>query len=237
MVPDHSPDRSLFRVCSDSATGDSGRHPLQGQNLVIQNKEIEMTDEDDIAGTIEVSKKLSRARTKGELGEILSEVVARYTLHDLQVIGGRLHTELIRLPRSYREQVGPYLSDQILGGYHRLMTYHRSGKFKTMSESIPDLETFRAFCEIIPTGCTEWDDTVSRMPIPYTIRHRLFYYLIAAFTMFILEEPGHPVGMPFPGGFRVEDKDGVFYCLIRDKEKEVPYSLCNFCPAVQSENE
>jgi len=195
-----------------------------------------MTGEEDIALTIEVSKNLSRAGTKAELGDILGREIARYTLHDLQVIGGRLHTELIRLPRSYREQVGPYLSDQILGGYHRLMTYHRSGRFKTMSESIPDLETFKAFCEIIPTGCTEWDDTASRMPIPYTIRHRLFYYLIGAFTMFILEEPGHPVGMPFPGGFRVEDKDGVIYCLIRDKEKEVPYSLCNFCPAVQSED-
>ncbi|HWQ63633.1 MAG TPA: DUF2115 domain-containing protein [Methanospirillum sp.] len=196
-----------------------------------------MDEDKDTAVTVEISEHLSRARTKRELGEILSIEITRYTLQDLQVIGGRLHTELIRLPRSYREQVGPYLTDQILGGYHRLLTYQRSGRFKTMSESIQDPETFNAFCKIIPIGCTQWDDTASRMPIPYTIKHRLFYYLIAAFTMFILEEPGHPVGMPFPGGFKVEDRDGVIYCLIRDKEKEVPHSLCNFCPAVQSEND
>ncbi|MDD1728718.1 MAG: DUF2115 domain-containing protein, partial [Methanospirillum sp.] len=132
---------------------------------------------------------------------------------------------------------GPYLTDQILGGYHRLMTCHRSGRFQTMTEPIRDQVTFRQFCGIIPAGCTEWDDTSSRLPIPYTIRHRLFYYLIAAFTMFILEHPGHPVGTPFPGGFRVEDRRGTYYCLIRDKEKEVPHSLCNFCPALQSEDE
>jgi len=55
--------------------------------------------------------------------------------------------------------------------------------------------------------------------------------------MFILEEPGHPVGMPFSGGLNVENRDGVFYCLITGKEKEVSHSLCNFCPAVQSEND
>jgi len=194
-------------------------------------------DDEYMAVIVEISQTLSGARTKKDLGEILSREMARYSLQDLQVIGGRLHTELIRLPRSYREQVGPYLTDQILGGYHRLIMYHRSGRFNTMTEPISNLETFTGFCEIIPNGCTEWDDTISRMPITYTLKHRLFYYLISAFTMFILEEPGHPVGMPFPGGYKVEDKNGVFYCLIRDKEKEVPYSICNFCPAVQSEDE
>lgn len=183
-----------------------------------------------------VAQSLITARTKGELGQILARELAGYTLHDLQVVGGRIHTELVRLPRSYRDQLRPYLIDQILGGYHRFMTMHRSGQFQAMTEPIADPETFSRFCGIIPSGCTEWDDTMSRMPIRYTIRHRLFYYLISAFTMFILEQPGHPVGTPFPGGFRVEDKKGKFYCLIRDHEKEVPYSLCNYCPALQSDD-
>ena len=53
--------------------------------------------------------------------------------------------------------------------------------------------------------------------------------------MFVLDEPGHPVGMPFPGGFRVEKRGRDYYCLIRDKEKEILYSICNFCPARQTE--
>jgi uncharacterized protein (UPF0305 family) len=26
-----------------------------------------------------------------------------------------------------------------------------------------------------------------------------------------------------------------YYCLIRDKEKDVFYSICNFCPATQAD--
>jgi uncharacterized protein (UPF0305 family) len=180
---------------------------------------------------------LSIAITKQELINILIKEISIYTLADLQVIGGRLHTEIVRLPRSYRDKVGPFLTDQVLGGYHRLMTIYRSGRLNEIKGSISELETFRKYCEIIPDGCSQWNDASLRMPVPYTVKHRLFYYLIGAFTMFILEQPGHPVGTPFPGGFKVEERNGTYYCLIRDKEKEVPYSLCNFCPAVQSDIE
>lgn len=194
------------------------------------------TSEDE-AAVRRIASVLSTAKTKGELGQILGEPITGYNMQDLQVLGGRLHTELIRLPRPYRDKLTPYLTEQIFGGHHKFLTMHRSGRFKTMTDPITDPETFIRFCEIIPYGCSQWDDAESRMPVPYTLRHRLFYYLISAFTMFVLDQPGHPVGMPFPGGFRVEKKNGVVYCLIRDHEKEVPYSLCNFCPALQTDED
>lgn len=182
----------------------------------------------------QVVSAISTAKTRGELGEILAREVSRYTLHDLQVIGGRLHTEMVRLPRPYQTQLSPYLTEQIFGGHHLLLSMHRSGRFSIMTDPITDEPTFTRFCAIIPEGCTQWDETVSRLPVRYTTRHRLFYYLIAAFAMFVLERPGHPVGTPFPGGYKVEERNGSYYCLIRDHEKEVPYSLCNYCPALQT---
>ncbi|PKL58780.1 MAG: hypothetical protein CVV33_10280 [Methanomicrobiales archaeon HGW-Methanomicrobiales-4] len=180
---------------------------------------------------------LSSAKTKGELGRVLAGEVGRYTLHDLQIIGGRLHAELIRLPQPYRSRISPYLTEQIFGGHHQLISMHRADRFSTMTDPITDEHMFNGFCEIIPIGCTQWDDADSRLPVRYTTRHRLFYYLIAAFMMFVLERPGHPVGTPFPGGYNVEERNGSFYCLIRDHEKEVPFSICNFCPALQSSEE
>jgi uncharacterized protein (UPF0305 family) len=88
---------------------------------------------------------------------------------------------------------------------------------------------------MIPAGCFVRDETGERNPYFQNPKNRLFYYLIASFTMFVLDEPGHPVGMPFPGGFTVEQHGRDYYCLIRDKEKEVFWSICNFCPARQSE--
>jgi uncharacterized protein (UPF0305 family) len=88
---------------------------------------------------------------------------------------------------------------------------------------------------MLPDGCFSWNDSSERNPYFRNPKNRLFYYLMAAFTMFVLDEPGHPVGMPFPGGFFVEQRGLEYYCLIRDKEKEVFYSICNFCPAHQIE--
>ncbi|RQD84155.1 MAG: DUF2115 domain-containing protein [Methanocalculus sp. MSAO_Arc2] len=62
---------------------------------------------------------------------------------------------------------------------------------------------------------------------------RLLYYLLSCFVIFVLGEPGHPIGTPFPGGFKVELKRGVICCPVREKEDEVPYALCRFCPAEQ----
>lgn len=78
----------------------------------------------------------------------------------------------------------------------------------------------------------------SRSPHTTEIAHmspmgRLLYYLLSCFVIFVLSEPGHPIGTPFPGGFRVELKRGVICCPVREKEDEVPYALCRFCPAEQ----
>ena len=182
-----------------------------------------------------VARRLATATTKGNLLRMLAEEAGRYTLADLQVIGGRLFMEVAVLPEPYRSRVRPFFHEQILGAHHRLLLMYRSGAFRQAGEPIRDRETFEKFCAMIPEGCFTWDEHSEKTPFHYAPRHRLFYYLMAAFTMFVLDSPGHPVGMPFPGGFTVEDRNGTFYCLIRDREKEVFFSICNFCPARQSE--
>jgi len=182
-----------------------------------------------------VARRLATATTKGDLLRVLAEEAGRYTLADLQVIGGRLFMEVAGLPEPYRSRVRPFFCEQLFGAHHRLLLMYRSGPFRRAVEPIRDPETFEKFCAMIPEGCFTWDEHAERTPFHYSPQHRLFYYLMAAFTMFVLDAPGHPVGMPFPGGFAVEDRNGTFYCLIRDREKEVFFSICNFCPAKQSE--
>jgi uncharacterized protein (UPF0305 family) len=182
-----------------------------------------------------IALRMQSARTKGELGAILACEIQTYSLFDLQIIGGRLNAEIEQLPSPYREAVSPHFREQLFGKHHRLLALHRSGTFASLTTPIRARERFDAFCAMIPGGTHRWDDTGERNPYFRNPKNRLFYYLIAAFTMFVLEEPGHPVGMPFPGGFKVEQRGDEYYCLIRDKEKEVFYSICNFCPALQNE--
>lgn len=199
----------------------------------ITRRDDNTSTEDERIRTI--ATRLSMAATQGMIGAIIAQEVLQYTLFDLQVIGGRLHTEVTNLPSPYRERVCPYFREQLFGAHHTLLIMSRTGAFRSMTSPISDRDTFLEFCAMIPEGCFAWDERAERTPFPYAPKHRLFYYLMAAFTMFVLDRPGHPVGMPFPGGFAVEDRQGTYYCLIRDREKEVFFSICNFCPAKQTE--
>ncbi|MEG3056117.1 MAG: DUF2115 domain-containing protein [Methanoculleus sp.] len=203
---------------------------------MLMESEPSPQGEGEAGAIVQMARRMAIAGTKGELGLIIAREVGRYSLMDLQTLGGRLYAEMIRLPEPYRSKVHPYITEQLFGAHHQLLAMHRAGRFLSMTEPITDHETFLKFCNMVSDGCFRYDETTERIPFRFTPRHRAFYYLISAFTMFVLDQPGHPVGMPFPGGFQVEERNGSFYCLIRDREKEVPYSICNFCPALQTED-
>jgi uncharacterized protein (UPF0305 family) len=200
--------------------------------MMRNNENIVPLKKENIAS---IAHRLAVAKTKEELVGTIAREVSMYSLADLQIIGGRLFFEIDILPEPYRSRVRPFFHEQIFGAHHRLLLMHRSDTFRQASEPIRDRETFEKFCAMIPEGCFTWDENAERTPFHYSPQHRLFYYLMAAFTMFVLDQPGHPVGMPFPGGFTVENRNGIYYCLIRDREKEVFFSICNFCPARQTE--
>lgn len=63
----------------------------------------------------------------------------------------------------------------------------------------------------------------------------LIYGIISIYTTFILEEPIHPVGTPFPGSLYVEEMDGKFYCPVKDANLESPNAVCKMCLAEQLE--
>ena len=180
-------------------------------------------------------RRCSAAEQKGELGTVLADEVARYTIFDLQVIGGRLNNEVNRLPSPYREAIRPYFMDQIFGAYHELLLMHRDGTFRRMDALIRDLDLCRAYWAMVPSGCYAWEERPQRHAHLYEPRHRLFYYLVAGFSMFVLDRPGHPVGTPFPGGFRVEARQKRYLCPVRDREEELVHSICNYCPAEQAD--
>ena len=190
---------------------------------------------EDAAHIRAIARRLCGARTRGELGTLIAAEVQKFSLFELQVIGGRMYSEVEKLPSPYRERIRPYFTEQLFGAHHRLVTMLRSGELSRMQATLTDPQTFVEFCRMLPLGCFSWDDQSERNPHFRNPKNRLFYYLMAAFSIFVLEEPGHPVGMPFPGGFTVEKRTDGYYCLIRDREKEVFHSICNFCPAKQTE--
>lgn len=183
----------------------------------------------------EICRRMSGAVTRGELGTLLAREVSSYSLFDLQVIMGRVRYEIHRLPPAYRRLAGPFLLSQIVDAHHSLLTMCTGGAFQGMVQPIRDRDAFLSYFEMVPEGCYAFDIKAEYLPQFHSPMHRLFYYLLAGFVMFVLESPGHPIKTPFPGGQKVEEKNGVFLCPVRDRHRDVFFSLCNFCPAIQSD--
>lgn len=61
----------------------------------------------------------------------------------------------------------------------------------------------------------------------------LIYGIVSIYTTFILEEPIHPVGTPFPGSLKVEKRGDKFLCPVKDANLESPNAVCKMCIAEQ----
>lgn len=55
------------------------------------------------------------------------------------------------------------------------------------------------------------------------------YKIISIYTTFILEEPVHPVGTPFPGGLKVKYDGEKYRCPVKERQKDNPGAVCGFC--------
>ena len=62
----------------------------------------------------------------------------------------------------------------------------------------------------------------------------LIYVITSLYTTFILEEPIHPVGSEFPGSLKVEERNGVYLCPVKDNQKDNVNAICHLCLAEQT---
>ena len=171
-----------------------------------------------------LSARMRQAASKGALAAIIAEEVATYTLHDLLRLRASVERDLRHVPQHYRAKLEPRMMEHLFGTHHIIMMGYRRGRFGDLQGG-PG-EKIGEFCDML-LGLPSPEDERD-------IRLVFLYYLIAAFTIFVCELPGHPIGTPFPGGFLVEERDGTYYCPVREKEDDVETSICPYCPAEQS---
>ncbi len=178
-----------------------------------------------------VASALRTSGTRSRLARQIAYEIHRYTPYDLMKIAGALRHEIERLPPPYREAYAASAHEQVFGTHHRILLMEREGRIDTLPGEIPDPALFATFCRMMEEACLSPDRSGEAHMTPMG---RLLYYLLSCFLIFVMGESAHPIGTPFPGGMRVEQKGGVICCPVREKEDDVPYALCRFCPAEQS---
>ncbi|MCZ9313392.1 MAG: DUF2115 family protein [Methanocorpusculum sp.] len=160
---------------------------------------------------------LGNLSRKGELLAGLRSCGTMFTPEDLEEMLVRYGKKLTHVRKEYAAPLLVSARIQIVDGYHRMMT----------------AELAAVHADVRLPG--SWKEFV-RSAAVQTRGKRLaeLKYLIAAYAMYIADEPAHPVGTPFPGGYTVELHEGVYYCPVRAVQGGIDEALCRFCPAVQS---
>jgi hypothetical protein len=188
-------------------------------------------DEDHIS---RIFGDLKSVGTKGQLGEAIYGHLARLSFVDLAVLAEALQYEIGALPSPYREMVGPYMEEELLGRYYRVLAMHSDGSLGRMRDAIRDRALFEAFCDAAVRFGADLR-TAGEGCGHHLQLGGLSYFLLHGFALFVLDEPGHPVGMPVLGGLTVQKRDGKYYCPARGREQDTGLALCAFCPAAQDD--
>lgn len=167
---------------------------------------------------------LESKKTLGELGQAITEVVLSYSPRDLQQMRGNFSGKIHDLNPELRNKLEETITGHLHGTYQALRLMNQQGKFTRMGELLPKYTG--AYWKMVAARCSAGDAE--------KVRLRFLKFLLSGFCMFVQELPGHPVGMPFPGGDKVEVIDGTYYCPVREKANDVDSALCPFCPALQT---
>ena len=170
-------------------------------------------------------RELKEAETQGELGEQIARLVLAHSPSDIQQMKRNFETKVRDMNPEYRDRLTRKIADHLLGTYQRILLENQQGVFGTLCQPVTDHQ--KEYWEMVAGQCQPG----SGGDVPAI---RFLKYLLAGYCMLVLNEPGHAVGTPFPGGDEVEFTDGIYYCPVRDKAGDVDAALCPFCPARQT---
>lgn len=152
--------------------------------------------------------------------DILKEYSGTISVFDLMAVNAEMIEESKYVQENYKHKSHAVYVKYFLG---RIKDVHSDNN--TYDHDIDKEEFIDAIATLKSYHINESVTSKTKFP--------LIYGIISIYTTFILEEPIHPVGTPFPGSLKVEEKDGVFYCPVKDANLESPNAVCKMCIAEQ----
>ncbi|WP_250987851.1 DUF2115 domain-containing protein [Methanoculleus oceani] len=221
----------IRRFVGRESSSRSGTGPDEVSSLLIDTFAGDGGEEAGRGGTVSAAairtacRRMQGAKTKGDLLRVIAGEAAAFDLHDLETMNARFERKVSHLPEGYRDRLLESVSEEIFGAHHRLVLLSRNGGGRELDD--PPDPALGGYAAMVAEACA----LKAREKDP---KYLYLKYLLSAFTMFVQEEPAHPVGTPFPGGQIVDEWEGTYLCPVRDLADDVPYALCPYCPAVQS---
>ena len=160
--------------------------------------------------------------SKEALLEILKDHAGTISVFDLMEVTAELIEDTKYVQDKYREETHAVYVKYFLGRIKSIRDdnnqYEGSIDKEEFIDSVSTLKSYQ-----------EEESVTSKTKFP------LIYAIVSLYATYILEEPIHPVGTPFPGSLKVEYRNGVYYCPVKEANLESPNAVCKMCIAEQLE--
>ena len=180
---------------------------MESEDILIELKELSSNEE----------------ITKDEIMEILKKYARIISVQDLMMATAYMRKDGEFVQKNYREK---FLKIYIK---YFIMRMKEVKEFEDYENVSIDKELFNTSFPLLERTF----ENESR-PNDKSNKFPLIYVITSLYTTFILEEPIHPVGSEFPGSLSVEERNGEFYCPVKENQKDNPNAICHLCLAEQT---
>ena len=179
----------------------------------MDNDSIEMLNE--FSNLISNNKSISA----NSVLDILKKYASTVSVFDMMSISAEIIEENKYVQESYREQSEKSYVESFILRINQI-----NGDMNDYAKNI-NREEFSDAVEKLKSNRESLEESKSKFPLVGS--------MASLYTTFILEEPIHKVGTVFPGSLKVEEKNGKYYCPVRDANIDTPNAVCNICLAEQ----
>ena len=154
--------------------------------------------------------------------EVLRKYSSTISVFDLMAVNAEMIEESKYVQENYKEKSHEVYVKYFLGRIKDISSdEHHYAKSINKEEFVDAVATLKSY------HINESFTSKTKFP--------LIYGIVSIYTTFILDEPIHPVGTPFPGSLKVEKIGDKYYCPVKDANLESPNAVCKMCIAEQLE--
>ena len=160
--------------------------------------------------------------SKDNLMIVLKEELADVSVFDLMIISAEIIENNKYVQESYQEKSKKIYIDFFLNRVKEIRSNETVyNDYFNRDDFVEKLNDLKDIYKLVSK------DRKSKTP--------LINLVVSLYTTFVLDEPIHPIGTPFPGSLEVIMENGVYYCPVKEANMDTPNSVCRLCIAEQLE--
>ena len=158
--------------------------------------------------------------SKDDLMVVLKEELADVSVFDMMIISAEIIENNKYVQESYQEKSKKIYIDFFLNRVKEIRS--NDTVYKDYFDRDDFIEKLNDLKDIYKIGSINRKNKIS-----------LINLVVSLYTTFVLDEPIHHIGTPFPGSLEVIRENGVYYCPVKEANMDTPNSVCRLCIAEQ----